>query len=107
MLNAVAGCWRMALLKAELLLLAPGIADLLAPGVDEVAAFFCCWLAAFFCSRGCVSPRLYWLAKRTAKAILLIDRKRKILVYEYSVSCLNLLVSALSCFHTSPGPGPL
>jgi hypothetical protein len=47
MLN-VAGCWRMALLKAELLLLAPGVA--------EVAAFFCCWLAAFFCSRGCVSP---------------------------------------------------
>jgi hypothetical protein len=56
MLNAVAGCWRMALLKAELLLLAPGVADLLAPGVDEVAAFFCCWLAAFLCSRGCV-PR--------------------------------------------------
>jgi hypothetical protein len=94
MLNAVAGCWRMALLKAELLLLAPGVADLLAPGVDEVAAFFCCWLAAFFCSRGCVSPRLYWLAKRTAKAILLIDRKRKILAWRWRVASCRLQHSA-------------
>ena len=85
-LNAVAGCWRMALLKAELLLLAPG--------VDEVAVFFCCWLAAFFCSRGCVSPRLFWLAKRTAKAILLIDRKRKILAWRWRVASCRLQHSA-------------